>query len=471
MPEGALSNDTEKAAAYLASLGRQPEVRMPSPGPTPAEAARIAAMEAIKAASGPLSSESPSAAVPHVEIPVTRDLGKVVEAVGAYKQSGNALEEIQAAILARHAKDDAEIAVNQAARMAVEGGAMPAPKPVEAAPEDGVVFGPERVFDMPKVPSMDSEIPIQAKPETPAPADGGEYVEKTPFDETIEEAVKNGITIPPKPLPIYEEKIVPPVSERVDFYAQPQQQQQSQDKRAVTPEAADAPEVPIETSHVADTVPSLSPDDVEAALREGKKVIVPEVTLNPTPKMKAPDVVLPKEDIRPSAPMNEKAVMEAVPAHAHEAVNDAEAIEAASGMEQPIAANDNEEAAEDEKGVPHSIEQNPLFAGLDQGIQENLRKIYATEPEEMGARLEWRLDHLDEITAAFKDGRAALEQKAIPTDPRARRAWLEKEMALLDTIEKMETDRVGATKRALKSLVEETIAKMDAAILAEEGKK
>jgi formate dehydrogenase maturation protein FdhE len=89
----------------------------------------------------------------------------------------------------------------------------------------------------------------------------------------------------------------------------------------------------------------------------------------------------------------------------------------------------------------------------------------------MGARLEWRLDHLDEITAAFKDGRAALEQKAIPTDPRARRAWLEKEMALLDTIEKMETDRVGATKRALKSLVEETIAKMDAAILAEEGKK
>ena len=462
MPEGALSNDTEKAAAYLASLGRQPEVHMPSPGPSPAEAARIAAMEAIKAASGPMPSESPEAVVPHVEIPVTRDLGKVVEAVGAYKQSGNALEEIQAAILARHAKDDAEIAVNQAARIAVEGVAMPAPKPEASAPEDGVVFGPERVFDMPKAPRMDSEILVHAKEESPAPVEGGEYVEKTPFDETIEEAAKNGIAIPPKPLPVYEERIAPVAPEGVDFYAQPQQQQQSQDKRAAQVEVA--VEAPV-ASVAADRASSLSPEDVEAALLEGRKVIVPEVIVNPTPTMEAPDVILPKEDTRPSARMNDVDATEAVPE------DNAEAIEALPEPEELIAANDNEEPAEGEQGGQHSIEQNPLFAKLDQGIQENLRKIYATEPEEMGARLQWRLDHLDEIAAAFKDGRAALEHKAIPTDPRARRAWLEQEMALLDTIEKMETDRVDATKHALASLVEEAIAKMDAAILSKEGKK
>ena len=459
MPEGALSNDTEKAAAYLASLGRQPEVHMPSSGPSPAEAARIAAMEAIKAASGPMQPESPEAAVPHVEIPVTRDLGKVVEAVGAYKQSGNALEEIQAAILARHAKDDAEIAVNQAARIAVEGGVMPAPKPEASAPEDGVVFGPERVFDMPKAPSMDSEILVHAKEESPAPVEGGEYVEKTPFDETIKEAAREGISIPPKPLPVYEERIASSAPEGVDFYAQPQQQQQSQDRRVAQAEVA------VEASGTTDAVPSLSPEDVEAALLEGRKVIVPEVMLNPVPKMEAPDVILPKEDTRPSARMDEVDAMESIPE------DDIEAVETLPEPEALIAANDNEDPDSGERGGQHSIEQNPLFAKLDEGIQENLRKIYATEPEEMGARLQWRLDHLDEIAAAFKDGRAALEHKAIPTDPRARRAWLEQEMALLDTIEKMEEDRVGATKQALAALVEEVIAKMDAAILSKEGKK
>lgn len=262
--------------------------------------------------------------------------------------------------------------------------------------------------------------------------------------------------------------------------------------RAVVEGASSKP--PLDEKLIAEAVIIESP--IEVAINPAPIAEAPVAEMYaPVPKVMpekaivgtAPEVVLSPEDIRLTPEMveeqlhkNPEAVIE-VPAQPEEVAAPEPLVEEKVEVETPIIAEKEESTPESEEEVvvasdntkeefevtaESSIERSPLFEKLSPEVQARLKKIYESEPSSVGARIEWRIAHLAEIAAVLNEEVGdALEQKEIPRNPIARRAWLEAELQNLEQITAAEKERASQIERSIASLGAETLEKMDDELL------